>query len=238
MVSKEELNKIEEGIDKDIRELLSVPKKTTAIILVSSVFIASIITLNGINPDLARVLAGSIITAGGLLLGFFILGATSFSNKDFVEGVHETLIIKHVDIFLKKAETFRATSESEVRNFIDSEFRLAISRTGFSEGVMRGTFYTSVVFLLISIGCAFCLFGVDKAYVFPSWQNELFTVILYFSIVTLFVSANGLLKNIFSLLDRSTEAYTRGTYDLVMKIFDEKIKEQEQKKHKQKILFE
>lgn len=227
---REDSKKLQEGIDKDLKELFSTPKKMLLIIIGISIFVALFSSQGGINEDWARNVAGSIITAGGLLLGFFILGVTSFSRKEFVRAVHEALIRKHIKTFLESARSYQPASHDNVQKFINEEIMLAVGRTGFSMGVMQGVFYGSVRYLLISIGAAFCLYGVHGSYAYGSMEYIIFDFFEYLSLACLFLAAYTLLKNIGSLLDRSTETYTRDTYDLIMKILDEKLEEDERRK--------
>lgn len=219
---KTELKRIEKEIDADIRKLLATPKKTMFTLVVLSIVVSFISCINGIDEGWARVISPTLITVDGLLLGFVVLGATNISNKEFMKAVNESLIRKYMNDFFDRIQEKKRTNEQveKDKEFIQKEFYLTFQKTGFSMGVMQGSFEVAVWFLFVSIGASICLFGVHGSYTAFTLPWFIFWVIDYFAIGMLLNCGYILVRGFFTLLTKGAIAYAGTPKEFIESIFE------------------
>jgi hypothetical protein len=231
-LQKEQLKEIEEGIADDIKTLSDTPRKTIFCIILGSIAIAFLASINGMDSEWARVIAPSLITVNGLILGFAVLGVTNLSDKDFVKATHESLIRQHMRELFMRLSKIQEVEKTERDRLIKNEFALVTGKTYFSEGVIHAVFKNQIFFLLVSLGLSFCIFGVNTTYAFLSLQWLFFILVLYLAIAFLLIAAYKLYQSFFGLLNRASIVYTRFDKELIETILDEKAAEEKLLKEK------
>lgn len=213
-------------LDENIKELITPSKRTQLILLMISIFITIVTSIHALNEAWAWEVAKALITIDGLVLGFAILAATVLSSGRIVNAAHKAMINESVDEIMK---SMQKESEVEFDKFVEEELMAVAVKPFFQLEIFGEIFRISVVFLLISIGFALCLFGVSDTRV--RLVDFLF-VFIFSQAVNFFVQgAYRLTNGIFVLLEKGGIPAKEHVM-LLAKMLKEKRRDYEEQKAK------
>jgi hypothetical protein len=202
--------------------------KSYLIIFLASLFITFTSSSHGITEAWAWEIARNLITVNGLILGFIVFGATILSRRSFTRASYESMMEELVDKIITKATEY-VKSGKTVEECIEKEYpelwKESFYSFGFQMGSWVGKLSFSVTMILVSIGFAFCLFGVNDANI-KTLQATLFFLLVYFVAMYFFIVGVYYSFNlIVSLLGKSIMLHEEPSKTLA-RIVEERIKRQ------------
>jgi hypothetical protein len=196
-------------------------------IIFCSIAIAIVAGINGMNPEWARSIATSLLTVAGLVFGFVILGVTNLTDKDLVKALHEYQLRKNFDKLFNKLHVKPAT-KAEEKSLMQKELSEAIGNTYKAQGYVVGSFLTPIIWLLISIGFSFSIYGMNTTANFLNIEWLIFDFLLYFSLVLLFAAVYSLFKIFIYIIGASTLSYCRLDKKMIEQIINERTKDRKE----------
>lgn len=204
-------------------KIFKVPKRIMALVIFSSFIITIISMFGGLTKEWAWAIAPTIITANGLIIGFYILGATYFTEKKSVSDLYFALAEENITKILGLAgnnANLAMSIKDEIKK--DPRFVRALSEHNFG-GIMQRFTY-SINFPLISMGSALCLFGAIAAPI-NSLIFLLFFMCSWMAIYFLIVGAYEVLHSINIVLTSSATLNVNEANKIIDKLIDQHLQQ-------------
>jgi hypothetical protein len=191
------------------------------------------------SEERASEIAKALITINGLLIGFTILGITAISKRGYTEIIFRGAVEQSANEFatrvehaLKKPKEY--TKEGSIDKFLSSLFY------PFFDVIILQVFLVSMEYLLVSIGCALCLFGASTEVVGNPLVNSLFSLVYSLSITMFLWGAYFIIYGVRTILEKGTEINVEQQFEIAANIFEGRLEhlEKELKELAKKIHIE
>jgi len=233
-VNKAEIDKVFKDFEKEVKRFTT---KTYVVVVICGIAISVVSSLHGLSEAWAWEVAKAIISINGLLIGFGILGITVFSRRRYSETMYkksaEQLIAELINKLRnskKKPEEISEELKKElvlryVKSFVKSFLDVATLRVFFSEAIES---------LIISIGFAICLFGVNPETASNPFLSILFSSVYTISISTFLVGTLLIIRGISTTMEKTTEISISKSFEIFASIFEKKIEELKKEQNKPK----
>jgi len=227
-MNKESL--LEESVketEREVEKAFQPSRVTQVLILVAVAFIFIVSILHGINREWAWEVAKALITINGLVLGFAILGATSLSRGTVPKTAYKALIEEAVEEVLERSKKSEGNLRKISEGMIDGKLIPLFLKPTYRIRLIRDTFASGVLQVLVSVGLSICLFGVSDALMQNRLTEGLFFVVYYFAIVFFILGTYCIVRVILILMQLSLKSQALGAADLMWKILEKRAKESE-----------
>lgn len=218
----------ESVLQKHFEKSLRISRKSYFVIAVATIFIVLVSSFHGVTEAWAWELARNLITVDGLILGFTMFSATVLSKRSFNKALYESMIEETADDLLSRASEYKK-SKKTVEEWINenlSTWRQTYCDLGAQQGSLVGSLYVSAILILLSIGLAFCLFGVSDTNL-KGWSFEELFFFLYYSAVFCFVSGVYSSYHLIAIVLARVMTPPERPSRAIARVLERKMKEQE-----------
>lgn len=202
-------------------------KKSYFTILLATICIALISRFHGITEAWAWEVAKTLITVNGLVLGFILFGAATLSRRSFTQVLYESMIEETVNKLLIRAAEYEKSGKT-LEEWVEKEYEPTWSQAfydyGYKLGSFIGTLNLSLIMILVSISCSFCLFGFSNTNIGNTIVYELFSLIYYLAIYFFIAGVYHSFRLISIILEQIALSHEKPS-KVITRILEEKMKQ-------------
>lgn len=214
---------------KDFRKRFLPSKKTMVMFILIAIMINITSSLRGMSEEWASEVAKALITINGLLIGFAILGITAISKRGYTEIMLKEAVEQSANEFVTRVEyVLKEPKEYSKEELID-KFLSSWLYPFFDVIVLREAFLLSMEYLLASIGCALCLFGISTEVVGNPLVASLFSLVYSMSILLFLWGAYFIIHGVRTILEKGTDINIKQQVEIAANIFEGKLEHLEKK---------
>ena len=228
-IVENEIEKLKKGLSKEAFKWMWGSRKTIVLLFVISLIISMFSNLHGMNESWAWEVAKALITINGLVLGFSILGMTVFARRGFTRAAFKVTLQKQFAGFINRLGKSGEKNKDAFNENVIREFLSLFFHPFFETFIVQYAVMLSMVYLLASVGLAFCLFGVNDVTIGNPIFKELFSSIYTLAIVMLLLGVFLVLRGIFSLMEKNMEIEIKGAFKTVLDSLQKEKKRKEAK---------
>ena len=225
-----QLKELQKGLHKKAFKWMYESRKRVIAVVVIGIIIGVVSNLHGMSETWAWEVAKALITINSFVLGFGILGITILARRGFTRAMYRTSVEESVNEFFEHLRKIGKGTKETAEAYITKEFISAFINPIIEIVMIRTVVLLSMLYVLASIGFAFCLFGVSNTTVNNPLLSGLFSWIYCGAITTFLWGAYFVLRGIFSLLNKTTEIETGVASKIFMNALKKKLEDLKKKK--------
>lgn len=223
----------EKLIDKALKGFKPSRKMMTLLIVIGIV-ISAFSTYRGISEEWASEVANALITINGILLGFTILGITVFSKRSYTETMFRKSVEESATEFASHVEGILESLDKTSMKGLEEKFISSLFYPFVDVILLRESFLRSMQLLLVSIGSALCLFGINTDVLSNPFLNFFFRIAYCISISMFLLGTYFIMYGVRSILEKSMGFNVEKQFEIAESVFEKKIKYLEKKLKKTK----
>mgnify|MGYP001085265536 CR=1 FL=1 len=218
-------NEIADSITKRLKRQIFPSRKTSAMFILIITAIGLVSTFQGISEAWAWEVAKALININGLLMGFCILGITVFSKSGFSRTMFRKSVEESATEFISHLQYLGKNLEEYTAEGLAEKFFFSLLYPFLDVVLLREVFLFSMKYLLVSIGFALCLFGVNAETSSNPFLKTLFSLFFSFALACFVWGAYFIMYAVRTILEKGTEINVKKGLEISISTFEKKLKD-------------